>query len=219
MRLINSIILCIIASCFALSGEAKTIRDIFTSEPDNVFMILPSRTRMDMLDYYDIGNKVAATNNLSDDDTTSQLITVTDNLLAVSLTDATEVDLQLLTSKSDSLVVVVQTAMLPQRDSHISFYDTTWAPCKQKDVFKAPSVKDFIKKSADKNAKAKVDEVVKFPIISYEMPAEKPGTLIAHLNIEEFLSKEDWDAVKDYLTTSLTYNFDGKRFKLAIPKD
>lgn len=214
MRLTISLILCL-ASCFAFKGEAKTIRDIFTSEPDNVFMILPSRTRMDMLDYYDTGNKVAASNKLSNDDTTSQLINVTDNYIAVSLTDATEIDLQLLTNNSDSLVVVVKTSLLPQPDSQISFYDTDWNSYGRKNIFKAPTVNDFIKKSADKRAKKIVDDTIKFPIISYELSAQQPGTLIAHLNIKEFLSKEDWYIVKDYLNTSLIYNFDGKRFKLA----
>lgn len=213
MRLITSTILCI-ASCFAFIGEAKTIRDIFTSEPDNIFLILPSRTRMDMLDYYDSGNKVAASNKLSNDDTSSQLIDVADNFIAISLTESNKVDLQLLTpSSSDSLVVVVNTVMLPAPDSEISFYDTNWTPVKRKDIFKAPTLKDFIKPRTDKNKVSELMQIIKFPIISYELSAKEPYSLVAHLNIDKFLSTEDWDTVKEYLLPSISYRFNGKKYR------
>ena len=58
MRFITLTLLLSMLSCFTATGEAKTIRDLFASEPNNIFMLLRDRTRLDMLDYYDsLGRK------------------------------------------------------------------------------------------------------------------------------------------------------------------
>jgi len=202
----------------ALPAEAKTIRDIFASEPDNIFMILPSRTRMDMLDYYDSGNKVAASNSLSNDDTTSQLINVTDDYISISLTDATEITMRLLPlSANDSIVAVVKTSLLPMRDSKIAFYDTDWKEINKQKFFTTPSVKDFIKPNTSKAKTEEILSIVKFPIISYDLSTAEPCTITARLNLEQFLSSEDWNAIKDFLLSSITYTLQGKKFKKVKP--
>ena len=100
MRFITLTILCLIA-CLTNAGEAKTIRDLFASEPNNIFMLLSNRTRLDMLDYYDSGQKVAASNRLSGNDTSSQLIDVTENSISLQLTDATRIDMLLYKQGND----------------------------------------------------------------------------------------------------------------------
>ena len=40
--------------CFSSVAEAKTIRELFADEPDDIFILLPKSTRLDMLDYFDV---------------------------------------------------------------------------------------------------------------------------------------------------------------------
>ena len=221
MRFITLTLLLCMLSCFTGIGEAKTIRDLFASEPDNIFLLLPNRTRLDMLDYYDSGQKVASSNRLSGDDTTSQLIDVTQNSISLQLTDATRVDMLLYETVQgkDSVVAVVKTALLPAPDSRIAFYDTNWKPLNKKQIFAEPTLNDFIVTGTNKEALETINDIVKFPIISYDVAATDAATTItAHLNLEQFLSTDDWAKVKPYLHTSLTYRRQGRSSKFKLQK-
>ena len=143
MRFITLTLLCLIA-CLTNAGEAKTIRDLFASEPNNIFMLLSNRTRLDMLDYFDSGQKVAASNRLSGNDTSSQLIDVTENSISLQLTDATRIDMLLYKQGNDSVVAVVRTALLPAPDSQIAFYDPNWNLLSKTKIFEEPALNDFI---------------------------------------------------------------------------
>ncbi len=224
MRHIKSIILLTIV-CFTVLGEAKTIRDFFVSEPDDILIVLPKRNRLDMLDYFDVGQKVATANNFADDprdttklnsdNSTSKLIDVTDSYLALSLTKATQVEFKLLTTaKNDSVIMVVTTASLPAKDSHVAFFDTNWCRLNDNKFFKSPDVSDFIKKGTNKQKKNEILKLIPFHTISYTLSPDN-GDITAHLNLKDIIIKEDWDVVKDYLNDSLTYKQQGLKFKLV----
>ena len=215
MRFITLTILCLIA-CLTNAGEAKTIRDLFASEPNNIFMLLSNRTRLDMLDYYDSGQKVAASNRLSGNDTSSQLIDVTENSISLQLTDATRIDMLLYKQGNDSVVAVVRTALLPAPDSQIAFYDPNWNLLSKTKIFEEPALDDFIVPGTDKDAVATINDIVKFPIISYEIA--DATTITAHLNLEQFLSADDWAKVKTHLRTTLTYSRKGRSAKFKLQK-
>ena len=217
MRFITLTILCLIA-CLTNAGEAKTIRDLFASEPNNIFMLLSNRTRLDMLDYYDSGQKVAASNRLSGNDTSSQLIDVTENSISLQLTDATRIDMLLYKQGNDSVVAVVRTALLPAADSQIAFYDPNWNLLSKTKIFEEPALDDFIVPGTDKDAVATINDIVKFPIISYEIADADATTITAHLNLEQFLSADDWAKVKTHLRTTLTYSRKGRSAKFKLQK-
>ena len=217
MRFITLTILCLIA-CLTNAGEAKTIRDLFASEPNNIFMLLSNRTRLDMLDYYDSGQKVAASNRLSGNDTSSQLIDVTENSISLQLTDATRIDMLLYKQGNDSVVAVVRTALLPAPDSQIAFYDPNWNLLSKTKIFEEPALYDFIVPGTDKDAVATINDIVKFPIISYEIANADATTITAHLNLEQFLSADDLAKVKTHLRTTLTYSRKGRSAKFKLQK-
>ena len=217
MRFITLTILCLIA-CLTNAGEAKTIRDLFASEPNNIFMLLSNRTRLDMLDYYDSGQKVAASNRLSGNDTSSQLIDVTENSISLQLTDATRIAMLLYKQGNDSVVAVVRTALLPAPDSQIAFYDPNWNLLSKTKIFEEPALDDFIVPGTDKDAVATINDIVKFPIISYEIADADATTITAHLNLEQFLSADDWAKVKTHLRTTLTYSRKGRSAKFKLQK-
>ena len=217
MRFITLTILCLIA-CLTNAGEAKTIRDLFASEPHNIFMLLSTRTRLAMLDYYDSGQKVAASNRLSGNDTSSQLIDVTENSISLQLTDATRIDMLLYKQGNDSVVAVVRTALLPAPDRQIAFSAPPRNMMSTTKIFEEPALDDFIVPGTDKDAVATINDIVKFPIISYEIADADATTITAHLNLEQFLSADDWAKVKTHLRTTLTYSRKGRSSKFKLQK-
>lgn len=207
-------IISLLIVCFALTGEAKTIRELFADEPDDIFMILPKSTRLDMLDYYDVGRMVTMESNMASNKKESRLLKVSDSQIDVALTGASQVSMTLLTENSDSIIAVVQTYQLPYFDSQISFFDTNWNRLNTKKYFTKPTVKSFITQAADK---AKVNEIlslVKFALISYQIEqTDGVTTLTASLNLEGVMVKEDYDQIKDYLTKTVVFRLEKLKFK------
>ena len=201
--------------CFSSIAEAKTIRELFADEPDDIFMILPKSTRLDMLDYYDVGRMVTMERNMASNKKESRLLKVSDSQIDVALTGASQVSMTLLSStKADSVIAVVKTYQLPYFDSQISFFDTNWNKLSTKKYFTEPTVKSFIIKGADK---AKVNEIlslVKFALISYQIEqTDGVTTLTASLNLEGVMVKEDYDQIKDYLTKTVVFRLEKLKFK------
>lgn len=215
-KFIKSIILFLLLG-FSFQGEAKTIRQLFADEPDDVFLILPKSSRLDMLDYYDVGRIVEVENNLSMGNKETKLIKVSDTQIEVALTRGCQVSLTLLpVSKSDTIIAVIKSYQLPYNDSQIAFYDTDWKPLSTKKHFTEPSVKSFIRSDVDKQKQQEILSLVKFPLISYKIEgAGSETTLTATLNLDGIMIKEDYELVKDYLLQSIVYKRSGSKFKLV----
>ena len=47
------------------SAMARSIIDLFASEPGNIFSLLTRTNRLDLVDYYNSGQQVAVPNNLA----------------------------------------------------------------------------------------------------------------------------------------------------------
>ena len=194
--------------CFSSVAEAKTIRELFADEPDDIFILLPKSTRLDMLDYFDVGKMVKVENSLSSGKKVSRLLKVTDSSIDVAVTQSSQVSMTLLTSaKADSVIAVVQTYQVPYFDSQISFYDVDWNKLNTSKYFDAPTVKSFILPGTDKKIVNDILQSVKFSLISYSIEQADNGdvTLTASLNLEGVMVKEDYDRIKDYLSKTIIY--------------
>ena len=112
----------------------------------------------------------------------------------------------------------MRTALLPAPDSQIAFYDPNWNLLSKTKIFEEPALDDFIVPGADKDAVATINDIVKFPIISYEIADADATTITAHLNLEQFLSADDWAKVKTHLRTTLTYSRKGRSAKFKLQK-
>ena len=202
--------------CFSSVAEAKTIRELFADEPDDIFILLPKSTRLDMLDYFDVGKMVKVENSLSSGKKVSRLLKVTDSSIDVAVTQSSQVSMTLLTSaKADSVIAVVQTYQLPYFDSQISFYDVDWNKLNTSKYFDAPTVKSFILPGTDKKIVNDILQSVKFSLISYSIEQADNGdvTLTASLNLEGVMVKEDYDRIKDYLSKTIIYRLSNLKFK------
>ena len=202
--------------CFSSVAEAKTIRELFADEPDDIFILLPKSTRLDMLDYFDVGRIVKVENSLSSGKKVSRLLKVTDSSIDVAVTQSSQVSMTLLTSaKADSVIAVVQTYQVPYFDSQISFYDVDWNKLNTSKYFDAPTVKSFILPGTDKKIVNDILQSVKFSLISYSIEQADNGdvTLTASLNLEGVMVKEDYDRIKDYLSKTIVYRLSNLKFK------
>ena len=202
--------------CFSSVAEAKTIRELFADEPDDIFILLPKSTRLDMLDYFDVGKMVTVENSLSAGKKVSHLLKVTDSSIDVAVTQSSQVSMTLLTSaKADSVIAVVQTYQVPYFDSQISFYDVDWNKLNTSKYFDAPTVKSFILPGTDKKIVNDILQSVKFSFISYSIEQADNGdvTLTASLNLEGVMVKEDYDRIKDYLSKTIVYRLSNLKFK------
>ncbi len=202
--------------CFSSVAEAKTIRELFADEPDDIFILLPKSTRLDMLDYFDVGKMVKVENSLSSGKKVSRLLKVTDSSIDVAVTQSSQVSMTLLTSaKADSVIAVVQTYQVPYFDSQISFYDVDWNKLNTSKYFDAPTVKSFILPGTDKKIVNDILQSIKFALISYSIEQADNGdvTLTASLNLEGVMVKEDYDRIKDYLSKTIVYRLSNLKFK------
>ena len=202
--------------CFSSVAEAKTIRELFADEPDDIFILLPKSTRLDMLDYFDVGKMVKVENSLSSGKKVSRLLKVTDSSIDVAVTQSSQVSMTLLTSaKADSVIAVVQTYQVPYFDSQISFSDVDWNKLNTSKYFVAPTVKSFILPGTDKKIVNDILQSVKFSLISYSIEQADNGdvTLTASLNLEGVMVKEDYDRIKDYLSKTIVYRLSNLKFK------
>ena len=202
--------------CFSSVAEAKTIRELFADEPDDIFILLPKSTRLDMLDYFDVGKMVKVENSLSSGKKVSRLLKVTDSSIDVAVTQSSQVSMTLLTSaKADSVIAVVQTYQVPYFDSQISFYDVDWNKLNTSKYFDAPTMKSFILPGTDKKIVNDILQSVKFSLISYSIEQADNGdvTLTASLNLEGVMVKEDYDRIKDYLSKTIVYRLSNLKFK------
>ena len=202
--------------CFSSVAEAKTIRELFADEPDDIFILLPKSTRLDMLDYFDVGKMVKVENSLSSGKKVSRLLKVTDSSIDVAVTQSSQVSMTLLTSaKADSVIAVVQTYQVPYFDSQISFYDVDWNKLNTSKYLDAPTVKSFILPGTDKKIVNDILQSVKFSLISYSIEQAENGdlTLTASLNLEGVMVKEDYDRIKDYLSKTIVYRLSNLKFK------
>ena len=186
-----------------LASEARTVCDFFASEPGQVFALLPRTARLDMLDYYDNGTIVKASNNMGTD---SQLDTVTDNFLRIHTSAVRTVEMRLMQWKNDTIIALVETVETPVKDSRITFYNKHWYQLKEIKPFKMPTMDDFILPTVKKDQHKEIMQQIAFPLI--ELTFGGPGfeQLTARHGLAEFLSKDEWAKLKPYFRPTLTYH-------------
>lgn len=206
----KKILILLVALVMAAGVEARTVRDFFASEQGKLFMLLPRTTRLDLLDYYDSGQKIYAKNNMGEG---THLISVTDNFLEISMTNSKTVQMLLTVNKKDTVIAVIETFATPVKDSHISFYDNKWTPLEGDKYFKMPSMENFVLKTVDKKERATLLDNIAFPLISLTFEGDDHTTLVARHGLKEFLVAEEYKPYEKTLVPSLSFALKGTKWK------
>ncbi len=197
--------------CMPLNIKARTIKDLFVSEPGRLMPLLSQSVKMDMIDYLEAGRMAEVNNALGKG---THFITVTDNYMSIQMSKSSTIELLLMPiSKKDSVIVAITTIALPAKDSRIEFYTTNWEKYRHNKRFiKEPSMKDFISiPKGDKTKKETVLAAIDFPIIQYTINPEN-HTIIARHGLEEYMSKEDYKKIAPYLRKGIVYHYKNGQF-------
>lgn len=209
--MIKKLIVILLSLVIGLGVEARTVRDFFASEPNNIFMLLPLTTRLDLLDYYDNDQIVQAKNNMGEG---TQLITVEDNYLHVRMSSSKTVQMLMVPTKKDTLIAVIETFEVPIKDSKVSFFDSKWYPLVNKH-FKMPELGDFVRKGVDKKHSEQLLGEIPFALIDLTFEGKDHTKLVARHGLQKFLTKEEYAPLDKILVPSLTYDLNGVQWKLT----
>jgi|GEM_PF-886879 len=111
---------------FSLLTAQTRMRDVIVHMPDSVLALLTSVNRADCVDFREADMPAKVSNRLGG---TTELVTLTDDYALWQYTAASQVEMKLLpTNDSTSIICLVHTVQTPVPDSHIRFFDQTWAP-------------------------------------------------------------------------------------------
>ncbi len=212
MRRFSIIIAALTVISLISPASARAVRDFFASEPGIVFPLLPVNTRLDMLDYFDNGQIVSATNNLGND---TQIISLDSTFLSVQTSECRTVELRMFTpSAHDTVIAVIETVELPMADSRISFYDRNWKLLQTSKFITPPTMADFFTKATPRGKRADLLSSIDFPLIKLMFKGKAHDVVVAKSGLKDFYSPIDYKRFEPYVTDSLFYTFNGRKFNL-----
>ena len=193
-----------------LTGTARTIADLFADEPGKIFQLLTRTNRLDMVDYYNNGQKVDQQNNLAG---TSKLSELDSAYLKVQTSASKTVEMRLLTPGRDTVIIVIETVLTPVPDSRLTVWNQQWQQLKTEKHFKMPKIDDFIDKNMPRELRADLHDAMVFPLIQLAFQGEKHDEIVATHGLEQFLVPDEYKRFASHLKPSLTYRINGNKIK------
>lgn len=195
----------------ALPAAAQlTATSAFTAAPRSIFPLLDNNTRLDMVDYFNSGMDTPSSNLL---DGRSKVTAITPNTLTAKIADTSEATVVVLNADSTSpIIMLISTVATPGLDSNITFYDQDWTPLTPaSNYFKAPELSDWLQPSA-KGMEGMVMAATPFMLSSASVDPSGT-TLTLTNNLGSFLDPDVYSSISSSLAPTLTYHWDGKKFK------
>ncbi len=120
------LMLSLLLSLCAVSGSAKSMRELWLSLPGGLLGYVDAKHCQEMLDMYELGIQGGSTNLLQGK---SSIDTLTTDYLHVTLSGSVEMHVKRLAAAGgDSLVCVVKTWKGPKGESELMFFDNNWWP-------------------------------------------------------------------------------------------
>ena len=193
-----------------LTGTARTIADVFASEPGVIFPLLTRTNRLDMVDYYNSGQKVSILNNMAGE---SKLLELDSAYLKVRTSGSREVEMRMRTVGKDTLITVIETVMTPVPDSRLTQWNVHWQRYTSDRLFTMPAIDDFIVGKMSPKLRADLQDAMIFPLIQLTFKGEQHDIIEARHGLEQFLAPSEYKRFAPYLKPSLNYRFNGLKIK------
>ena len=209
MRLISRLIVLSMA-LLPLTGLARTVADLFATEPGNIFPLLTRTNRLDMVDYYNSGQMVAVPNNLAGE---TRLLELDSAYLKVQTSNSRVVEMCMRKVGKDTVITVIETVMTPVPDSYLSQWNVHWQRYTSNKLFKMPTIDDFIVKKMPSELRADLQDVMIFPLVQLTFAGENRDTIEATHGLEQFLVPNEYKRFATYLIPTLRYRFNGLKIK------
>lgn len=185
-----------------------TAEKCFVEAPPEVFQLISTNTRMDMIDYYKAGMDRVSANEAGGE---CMLLGLEPE--SVTLKAGTDITYQffVLEGKAKPYIGVIETLSTPGDESMVRFYTSDWTPVdmKKKGMFSAPRLSDWMI-SDDKATRAEAAETLPFILTSY---AYDPSTqtLTVTNNMGSYYHPTDTPEALKQLKHTITYKWDGKK--------
>lgn len=190
------------------AGTARTIADVFAIEPGTIFPLLTRTHRLDMVDYYNSGQKVTIENNLLGG---SSLIELDSTYLKVKTSENRVVEMLMRKVGKDTVVTVIETVMTPVPDSRLSQWNVHWQRYTSDRLFKMPEIDDFIVRKMPQELRQDLQDAMIFPLIQLTFKDEGHDLVEATHGLEQFLAPSEYKRFAEYLKPSVSYRFKGLR--------
>lgn len=201
----------ILLLCLSAIGpvSAEDLRTLFIGMPDSIIPTLTKSERMDFLDYMDSGMKARVQNKLGGE---SEMISFTDNSLAVRTSRSGRLDMALFRKKDGgNLICIIKTVTARYDDSRLSFYDEDWTPVDAESLIDYPQFEDYLTKAALKSDS--LDMFRKQSLLRLQSVTVVDNALEFRYTSLDYIG-EDVDRYKTWLKADpIVYVWNGKRFK------
>lgn len=209
MRLIFRLIVLSMA-LLPLTGLARTVADLFATEPGNIFPLLTRTNRLDMVDYYNSGQMVAVPNNLAGE---TRLLELDSAYLKVQTSNSRVVEMCMRKVGKDTVITVIETVMTPVPDSRLTQWNVHWQRYISDKLFSMPSIDDFLVKKMSRELRADLQAAMIFPLIQLTFKGENHDIIEATHGLDRFLAPGEYKRFAEYFKSSLSYRFNGLKIK------
>ncbi len=203
-------IILLLLSLLPSTVAARTVGDLFASEPGKIFVLLTRTNRLDMVDYHLNGQNVAIS-NLEDGD--SRLVDMDSTWLKVQSSASKTVEMRMMVNGRDTVVALIETVLTPTPDSRITFWNAQWQPVKAGKVFKTPELDDFILKSMSADMRDELSVLMPFPFIEMHFSGERHDGLEAVFKAKESIGPGQYMRFAPYIKETLNYRINGVKIK------
>ena len=204
------ILMILTAMCSVASDAAGRLASSFFADAaaDVIFSQLPQSRRLDMIDYYNAGLSTPSKNVYGGD---AVVVSVEPSRVKFSSSSAVETTLDVLVNGNDTVLMVIDTYSLPQRDSRVRFFDKHWLPI-YRTVYEEPALADWLTVKSDDNIN-KVTDAIKFMLVSADYD---PATSVLTLtdNTASYFVADDVPEALSLLQPTLQLAWHGGKFKL-----
>lgn len=195
-----------------VSDSIFNARNIFEKIQASALEILPSATRLDMIDYWDADSVYKASNAM---DGLSWLEAVTPDYLKVRITSVSELEIKILPEKKGRVAMTVYTVGddVQAQDSQVKFYDENLLELPTDKFLVMPEVKDFFDIPKGSTTKMKeIEEMIPFPTVALSANPENDD-LSARLTVEKYINEDDWNIAKLFFKPSITLKWKKEKYK------
>lgn len=208
MRIFRALILsAFLALAVAPPALARSASDFFAAAPQSVIKLLPQSTRLDMMDYFNFGSAHTSENTFGGE---CKITAISENTLSLDLDEKVKVQLAVIPAKTDTVIAVVYTYLLPVPDSDIVFFDSDWNTLSKSPV-ELPDYSDWLTPEGKKNI---ADINLYLPFIPVEASFdENASTLTLGNNAEAYLADDFSKISPDWMIPSMVFSIEGKKFK------
>ena len=189
-----------------IQADSKSLKDLWLTIPENIVPYLDDKMRTECVDLYYMHANGETTNRLKGK---SKVDTLTTSFMQIVLNNACTMQIKTLpTANTDSIICVVKTYNIPQKESSVNFYDQEWKKLytMKFDENQFVSKPDTMSRERFEELKSKID-----PVFVHATLNANTNDLNVQISTIDF--EEDAYKVLSPILLKRKFNWNGKSFK------